>query len=202
MIGWAGALLGSVAGLCLALSPALAALFGELGEHIGFAGLAYAFQGFFLFFAVLVGPVGALAIARAPAEVSTDADILKEDLNDIRISDFSAETHDKVFILECALANCNNGQGVGFSIFATVIDRKMLTLLEVKLVTAMTTLLPLMIGLSIFAHDHESPLGGDAVLGSACDLDDVQAATIRSAMLNRNGTCVYNMTLDAILAEP
>lgn len=195
VLGWAKALSNSGANLCLALSPAVHTLLGELGEDIGFPGLAYMFQGWFLFYAVVYCPAGALKIARTPAEVSTDADILKESLNKLRINDFSRETHEKVFILECALANCNDGQGVGFCVMGVVIDTKMLTLIEFKLVTAATTLLPLMIGLSIFAGSHESPTGG----GSVCELDDVQAATIRSVMLNRNATCNYNMTLDAIL---
>jgi hypothetical protein len=68
-----------------------------------------------------------------PAEVSTGADTLKEKLNDIRISDFSRETDDKVSILERALANCNDGQGVGFCVMGTVIDKKTLNHIALQL---------------------------------------------------------------------
>ena len=74
----------------------------------------------------------------------------------------------------------------------------MLTLLKVKIVTAATTLLPILISVSVF--EHEYLMDEDSTLASsACELDDVQAAMIRSAMLARNATCSCNMTLDAIL---
>jgi hypothetical protein len=70
---------------------------------------------------------------RSPRRGLHRADTLKEKLNDIRISDFSPETDDKISILERALANCNDEQGVGFLVMGTVIDKKMLDHIQLKL---------------------------------------------------------------------
>ncbi len=77
-----------------------------------------------------------------PAEVSTGADTVKEKLNDIRISDFSRETDDKVSILERALANCNDGQGVGFCVMGTVIDKKTLNHIALQLKGLVAAVVP------------------------------------------------------------
>ena len=51
-----------------------------------------------------------------------ECDDLKESLNDVRISDLSAEIHERVVILEKAMANVNHGQGVRQSL-RTVVGR-------------------------------------------------------------------------------
>eukprot|EP01043_Picozoa_sp_COSAG02_P020119 COSAG02_NODE_985_length_15457_cov_108.738247_7_plen_535_part_00 len=194
MLGWANQLVQVVACLCFALSPAFAEVLGEGGEHIGAPWLGYAMQGFWFFYAVVALPMEALDIVRAPAEVSTKADTLKETLNDIRISDFSTETHDKIFILECALENCNGGQGLGFCVMGTVIDLKMLDKLMWKLYGALTTMAPLAIAYSTFGAGKAHPPSGDT-----CALSAVHASTIQAMLSDRNASCVYNMTLESIL---
>ena len=52
----------------------------------------------------------------ASAALSTSCDDLKETLDAVRIRDLTPDMHDRVIILECAMANVNRGQGVGFKI--------------------------------------------------------------------------------------
>eukprot|EP01047_Picozoa_sp_COSAG01_P066412 COSAG01_NODE_9163_length_2531_cov_2.047678_1_plen_609_part_10 len=77
-------------------------------EHIDVSDLSllYAFQGI-IFIKIFCELRNALHIVYAPAEISTSVGVLQKILNDIRVSDLSTETHDKVFILECALSNSN-----------------------------------------------------------------------------------------------
>jgi hypothetical protein len=204
-LGWAFALLQSGAFMCLFLSPALASeisshekvlmvFLGELlGVHIDFPWVRYALQGWFLIYAVYLMPVMALDIAGAPAEVSTDADVLKETLNKIRINDFSTETHEKVFILECALANCNDGQGVGFCVRGIVIDTKMLNKLKFQLYSALTTAIPVALTFSTLGVDKT-----DDGFGSCEALKPEQIETLRlwvSAVSGGIGNCsLTNLT--------
>jgi hypothetical protein len=74
-----------------------------------------------------------LMVLTAPAGVSTACDDLKERLNQVRINDLNRSTHERLAILESAMANVNHGQGVGFSVFGYVIDKNMLIVMAAKL---------------------------------------------------------------------
>ena len=80
--------------------------------------------------------MGPLSLLAAPAALSTACDDLKEKLNAVRISDLSPEIDARLIILERAMANVNHGQGVGFDVKGIVVDKKMLTLMAVKLYAA------------------------------------------------------------------
>jgi hypothetical protein len=202
VLGWAGQLANAGGNLCVALSPCVAELLGKLGEHIGAPWLVYALQGMLIFRAVVLTPHAALAIAAAPAEVSTAADMLKEKLNDIRISDFSRETDDKISILERALANCNDGQGVGFHVMGTVIDKKMLNRIALKLYGLIAAAVPVVLAYSLFSAHKSDGLG-------PCDAltpDQVGALVAKLSAVSAaggDGNCsVANLTIAEVLNMP
>ena len=83
----------------------------------------------------------------------------------------------------------NSGQGLGFTLGYTVIDRKTLTSAAAKMVTGFTTIYATLLALS------ENP-GGSASAGvEACELSAMQLAGIQAAMMGRNASCAYNMTV-------
>jgi hypothetical protein len=71
-----------------------------------------------------------------------------------------------------------------------VVDRRTLVRIFVALNGALGTLGPI-----IFALKPPAIPSGE----TACSLSDQQTALIRSAMMDRNATCTYNMTVDAVL---
>ena len=79
----------------------------------------------------------------------------------------------------------NSGQGLGFKLGHTVIDRKTLTSAATKLVTGFTTVYALLLA-----------LGGSASAGvEACELSAMQLAGIQAVMAGGNASCAYNMTV-------
>ena len=201
VLGWAGQLANAGGNLCVALSPCVAELLGKLGEHIGAPWLVYALQGMLIFRAVVLTPHAALAIAAAPAEVSTAADTLKEKLNGIRISDFSRETDDKIVILERALANGNNGQGVGFCVMGTVIDKKMLNHIALKLYGLITAAVPLVLAYSTFSAGKSGGLGPyDALTQEQAAALMAKLSTAASAGGGDGNYSVANLTIAEVLS--
>ena len=90
----------------------------------------------------------------------------------------------------------NSGQGLGFKLGHTVIDRKTLTSAAAKMVTGFTTIYATLLALG------EKP-GGSARLSAgveACELSAMQLAGIQAAMMGRNASCAYNMTVGQVLA--
>ena len=82
----------------------------------------------------------------------------------------------------------NSGQGLGFTLGYTVIDRKTLTGAAAKMVTGFTTIYTILLALG-------EP-GGSASAGvEACELSAMQLAGIQAAMMGRNASCAYNMTV-------
>ena len=91
--------------------------------------------------------------------------------------------------------NVNHGQGVGFDVKGIVIDNKMLTLMAVKLYAAGSAAFTALLAYSAYA-----PGTGAAAGGAQCELSAAQLAGIQAAMMGRNESCAYNMTVgDAIL---
>ena len=62
-------------------------------------------------------------VASGPAHVSSQCDELKKALNDLRISAKSVEADAVIHVLERSLNNLNLGQGLGFLVAKTVIDK-------------------------------------------------------------------------------
>ena len=83
----------------------------------------------------------------------------------------------------------NGGQGLGFKLGLAVIDRKTLTSAAAKLVTGFTTVYAVLLALG-------GKPGGSASAGvEACELSAMQLAGIQAAMMGRNASCAYNMTV-------
>lgn len=90
----------------------------------------------------------------------------------------------------------NSGQGLGFKLGHTVIDRKTLTSAAVKMVTGFTTVYAVLLALG------EKP-GGSEGAGTAahvCELSAAQVSMVQSVLQERNASCSFNMTVDAVLA--
>lgn len=139
---------------------------------------------------------------------------MKESLNDVRISDLSAEIHERVVILEKAMANVNHGQGVscrssnsqsvrllctltvymrsqiGFKIGGTVIDRRMLTKIGTQVGVLVSTALPIVLATSV------SPQQG-LTANTPCAMTADQTALMRGCgqalrATFADSTCRYN----------
>jgi hypothetical protein len=136
-----------------------------------------------------------------PAAVSTRCDDLKEKLNTVRISDLSEEMHMRIGILEAAMGQVNHGQGVGFKIGGTVIDKKMLKLLASKIVALCSAAFPFVLVATVSAKAKER--GGD---NSICELTEPHNETLaelarvlrRTAMFQDLGACRYSISLAEI----
>eukprot|EP01045_Picozoa_sp_COSAG04_P005333 COSAG04_NODE_246_length_18912_cov_7.669537_11_plen_553_part_00 len=175
---------------CLALSPSL----GPWAvEQTGVEWVDTLITGYCAFMVVL-NLINPLVLLGAPAALSTACDDLKEKLNAVRISDLSPEIDARLIILERAMANVNHGQGVGFDVKGIVIDNKMLTMMAVKLYAAGSAA-----GTAILAYSAYAPGAAAAAGGAQCELSAMQLAGIQAAMMGRNDSCAYNMTVaDAI----
>ena len=90
----------------------------------------------------------------------------------------------------------NSGQGLGFKLGHTVIDRKTLTSAAAKMVTGFTTIYAVLLALG------EKP-GGSASAGvEACELSAMQLAGIQAVMASGNASCAYNMTVGEAIGTP
>ena len=89
----------------------------------------------------------------------------------------------------------NHGQGLGFKLGHTVIDRRTLTSAAAKMVTGFTSVYAVLIALG------EKP-GGSEGAGTAahvCELSAAQVSMVQSVLQERNASCSFNMTVDEIL---
>ena len=150
----------------------------------------FAFVGFGVFIA--------LEVAGGPAEVSTQADDLKERLNDVRVSDFSREADEKVAIIERALSSANHGQGVGFQVVGTVIDQRKLQQIGMRLVAGAQVFVPLVLAFSVYGVDDAAPSSGTTERGDGQEcsaLSAIQVAPLAAWHQMMNSTCAYNLTI-------
>ena len=149
---------------------------------------------------------GALQIAGGPAEVSTQADDLKERLNDVRVSDFSREADERVAIIERALSSANHGQGVGFQVVGTVIDQRKLQQIGMRLVAGAQVFVPLVLAFSVYGVDDAvQPASQDQPSGSGsaakCGLTSQQVGMIKAMFDGAGDNCSFaNVTIGAVLA--
>ena len=84
----------------------------------------------------------------------------------------------------------NDRQGLGFKVAGTVIDKKSMKAWAAKLYGFLATVIGALLTLST-----PPATGGD----NECALSSVQTSSIQSAMLERNSSCAYNMTVDSVL---
>ena len=84
-----------------------------------------------------------------PAEISTMCDRLNEALSTLRVEDPSAETDERVTRLKRALQGVNNGNGIGFVLLGTVVNKRMLNQIASAVVGVVLFVLPLFITLPV-----------------------------------------------------
>lgn len=86
--------------------------------------------------------------------------------------------------------------GVSFKLGHAVINRQFLTAMGFKLYGSFTTLYTIITSLGDNRAVTSAFVGEDV-----CELSEVQASTIRAAMLDRNASCLYNMTVASVLGS-
>jgi hypothetical protein len=84
-----------------------------------------------------------------PAEISTMCDRLDEALSTLRVEDPSAETDERVTKLKRALEGVNNGNGIGFVLLGTIVNKRMLNQIASAVVGVVVFVLPLFITLPV-----------------------------------------------------
>lgn len=131
-------------------------------------------------------------VASTVTSTSDKCDQLRAMLNNKRGNDL--DTHMQVVALEIYLKELNRGQGLGFAVFGIVIDIPMANKILSSLVSFLITVVPILLALN--PANLEKGKGTDS-----CSLTDYQAAIIRSAMLNSNSSCVYNMTIASVIGD-
>ena len=129
-------------------------------------------------------------IASTVTRTSDKCDQLRAKLNEKRGNDL--DTHMQIVALETYLKEFNRGQGLGFTVFDVVIDIAMTNKIFSTLVSFLITVVPIMLALV-----HANFVTDDGV--NICELTDYQNANIRSAMLNSNTGCFYNMTIASVI---
>ena len=89
----------------------------------------------------------------------------------------------------------NNGQGLGFVLAGSVLDKRSLKVMFLKLVAALSTVVGYLL---VLADDVDT---NNTVGDMVCDLTAVQKSMVRSVLAERNESCSYNMTVASVLAD-
>eukprot|EP01047_Picozoa_sp_COSAG01_P058737 COSAG01_NODE_6959_length_3416_cov_33.694001_1_plen_526_part_00 len=157
----------------------------EFGYPIGTMQLK--FVTFSLIWAVLP-----LIIAIDVATISTNCENLMDTLNLARC-EYGQPAHNNIAWLETALRGVNSGQGLGFTLFSTVTDRKTLKSLLFAIVGGFTSgytyLIALRHGNSDEQHGEQHGAIGD------CGLTSEQQSTFQSVAALVNASCTWNLTI-------
>ena len=111
-------------------------------------------------------------VISGPAGVSTEADHMLMKLNAIRMHDLSHDVHQRVYILETALNNINNMQGVGFEMLGIVVNRRLLRKVVVQMWAAGAFMLPILLTLVEKAKTVNTDCAARAIFAnSTCSFD-------------------------------
>ena len=95
----------------------------------------------------------------------------------------------------CCYWHQNKGQGLGFKLVGLgVIDTKSLATYAVKLYGALVTLFTTLLAIQ-GKEELATPTAGE----NECALSSLQTSSIQLAMLERNSSCAYSMTVDSVL---
>ena len=113
------------------------------------------------------------------------------------------------------MVNVNHGQGVGFKIGGTVIDKRMLIKLATQIGVLASTVLPVALAVSASTKSATAAAAAaaavvatDAAEPAACGLTITQVAGLQlhgellqaSFFANSSAACIYNTTLSEIMA--
>lgn len=144
---------------------------------------------------VVAYSLGPLLIAHDVASASSACDSILTSLNDKRkasLLDSSVTTEGKLQQLERAICLENRGAGIGFVVVGRVVDRSSLTTVLASMSALLGTIIPIFLALQ--PHRLSS---ADA---SLCSLSDAEVQSIQGLLSGRNQSCLYNMTIDNVLA--
>ena len=150
---------------------------------------------------MLVTALTPLFIAFQTTEVSSMCDALYQQLNGLRLQDNDAAdlVHAKTFPLLFTLERINNQQGLGFTVFGWVIDRKTLNVIAASVLSVAGGVLPLLMAMLPDAESPGSntPVNATTAPGTAgCALGATHLAIIESlvpALNALNQSCVYTI---------
>ena len=136
-----------------------------------------------------------LGLANDLANTSSRCDLVMVELNQMGIK-HGPEYHSKIDWLVCMLRRLNSGQGLGFTLGYTVIDRKTINHTAVKLASTFATIYAVLLTMG----ESNDSLGHSNEKTEACALSEEHVAVIQ-AMLSVNTSCSYNMTIESVLSE-
>ena len=137
----------------------------------------------------------ALLLAKDLASTSSRCDLLVGELNAARMRHGPDAAPRFTWLID-SLKELSDGQGLGFRLGHTVINRKTLVATGAKLAGSFATVYALLMAMA----DNEAAAAASFSTTNACTLTTVQVETIKALMAGGNASCSYNVTLDAVLA--
>lgn len=177
----------SIAFLALSINPALGHIMVMLGLDFVPTSVGRALA---MFTAVTCASIP-LVLARSGANVSTLCHDLMSELNNIRLMNMSAITHQRLLVIETALSRLNEGQGLGLVFGQLMIDNSLLNRMVMTLRGLAVTLLPLMWAWTSI-HDKPSNAPNEACAHRLTDSE--QSAWLVFAR-QFNSSCTFNVSL-------
>ena len=153
--------------------------------------------GFRIFILVVATAQSAMPflVARVVADTSNWCDNLMNALNHAR-ANHGPDSHLKIHWLETTLKQLNEGQGLGFKVGRTVLDKKNLSNLAAQLYAVLSAVVTALLALD--DHVLLAATGEECALSST-QADSIHAAATAIAAPWRNSSCVYNLTIAAVL---
>jgi hypothetical protein len=133
-----------------------------------------------------------LVFAADVADASSACDAIGEALNAKRAANMSYENHSTLEVTESLLRNLNKGQGLGFVVAGKVLDKSTLRSIFAAMTGFLGTAIPLILALK---QETTTRVAGD----TQCDISAQNIAVIQSELMGRNETCLYNVSLGAVL---
>ena len=188
--------------VCVMLSPTI----DDWTAQSSFHALGTLMQG--LFMVVFIYLLASICwTLYGPASLSTSCDDLKEKLNSIRVHDLLPMQHDRIMILECAMGNVNHGQGVGFKLFHTVIDRRTMAIIGAKLGALISATAPFVIAVVSTSKRLESAKSAQDP-EDQCDLNadqrnvlkDMARLVAATSAFTNTTNCNFTITLTQMIA--
>jgi hypothetical protein len=127
------------------------------------------------------GAMAPFFLAIDAAHVSSRCDHLLKAINSLRLEWSSTEeakaVHGRVYPLQVTLNELNHGQGLGFTIFTKVVDKKTLNVLAISIASFFGTVIPLIMA---FMPDAPLPVGSEAAAVCIGPADAARAAAMLS----------------------
>ena len=132
-----------------------------------------------------------LGLALDVAAASSRCDEFMDSLNEKR----TQENHEQILWLETKLSKLNKGQGLGFSVYGVVLDRKTLKNLAIGIVGTMSTVVTTLIALSE-SDEAMVAVAQDSSVVPCAQLSPAQEAAVVGMFSAFNSSCTWvNLTI-------